>query len=299
MISANGVEYKNLPEQVQYLTEQVADIWVAIENINPPDLTQYAKITYVDSADTALGLRIDAVEGSIGTLLTKTEAAATYAKIADIGTYINLDEYVKTVDMYVYVQSQIQNFDLDSNTDFVALKSRVSNAESSINSQNIDINNIQDDITALQNETVGSTGGFEKIRDINNRLRFVEGNVSMNTIEGATQKYGKWSLSGSHLMIVLMGELSAGYTFPSFISSNIVLPSWIRNKIVQISGDVVSYSKMLMARKSTTGGIPSTYDIDTALLHWPNSYAIYVRQYSAKDYDQVFRVQFDLLIDNS
>lgn len=139
MISANGVEYKNVPEQVQYLTEQVADIWTAIEGINPPDLTLYALKTYVDAADSALGTRITAVENSIGTLLTKTEAANTYAKIADIGTYINLSDYVKTVDMYTYVQAEIQNFDLDSNTDFTALKSRVSTLESSVSSMTSDI----------------------------------------------------------------------------------------------------------------------------------------------------------------
>ena len=139
MISANGVEYKNVPEQVQYLTEQVADIWNAIEGINPPDLTLYALKTYVDAADSALSTRITAVENSIGTLLTKTEAANTYAKIADIGTYINLSDYVKTTDMYTYVQSEIQNFDLDSNTDFTALKSRVSTLESSVSSMTSDI----------------------------------------------------------------------------------------------------------------------------------------------------------------
>ncbi len=139
MISANGVEYKNVPEQVQYLTEQVADIWTAIEGINPPDLTLYALKTYVDAADSALSTRITAVESSIGTLLTKTEAANTYAKIADIGTYINLSDYVKTTDMYTYVQAEIQNFDLDSNTDFTALKSRVSTLESSVSSMTSDI----------------------------------------------------------------------------------------------------------------------------------------------------------------
>lgn len=139
MISANGVEYKNVPEQVQYLTEQVADIWTAIAGINPPDLTLYALKTYVDAADSALGTRITAVENSIGTLLTKTEAANTYAKIADIGTYINLSDYVKTVDMYTYVQAEIQNFDMDSNTDFTALKSRVSTLESSVSSMTSDI----------------------------------------------------------------------------------------------------------------------------------------------------------------
>lgn len=139
MISANGVEYKNVPEQVQYLTEQVADIWTAIAGINPPDLTLYALKTYVDAADTALGNRITAVESSIGTLLTKTEAANTYAKIADIGTYINLSDYVKTTDMYTYVQAEMQNFDLDTNTDFTALKSRVSTLETSVSSMTSDI----------------------------------------------------------------------------------------------------------------------------------------------------------------
>jgi hypothetical protein len=293
MISANGVEYKNLPEQVQYLTEQVADIWVAIENINPPDLTQYAKITYVDSADAALGLRIDAVEGSIGTLLTKTEAAATYAKIADIGTYINLDEYVKTVDMYVYVQSQIKNFDLDSNTDFAALKSRVSNAESSIISQNIDINNIQDDITALQNETVGSTGGFEKIRDINNHLRFVEGDITMNTIEGVTQTYGKWSLSGTHLMVVIAGTMLTGY-YKSGGLASIVLPSYIASKIHPLVGSVVEY-KTIPAYDSNYSyqNLKITLYINGPRLSMSLGSAI------TNTADRSFRIQFDLLIDAS
>jgi hypothetical protein len=181
------------------------------------------------------------------------------------------------------------------NEALTALTGDVSRIDGSINQLNINFQALDNSVDDIKD---GTTHLFENITDRNGNKRFIEGNITMEAIEGVTQTFGKWSLSGTHLMIALVGELSAGYTLPAIIARNIVLPSWIRNKIVHISGDVVSYSHMLIARKSTSGGNPTADNIDTSLLDWITVYGIIVTQQPAKDYDRVFRVQFDLLIDN-
>ena len=362
MISANGVEYKNLPEQVQYLTEQVADIWVAIENINPPDLTQYAKITYVDSADAALGLRIDAVEGSIGTLLTKTEAANTYAKIADIGTYINLSDYVKTTDMYTYVQAEIKNFDLDSNTDFTALKSRVSNLESSVSSMISDIadanttaanaqtaagnavntaNNASavatnayntatsaaSDVAALQtsyttlaedvrvaksnintlftnvgtafseiaNIKNGTTHLFDNITDSHGNKRFVEFDGVLPSIEGLTITYAKCSLSGTHLMAVVAGNIANTTILTNgAVLCRFTIPTYISSKIHPVFSNAVE-TKVVTAYASDW----TSQDVVTVLQTGTNVLSITKVGNLTLTADRNFRIQYDLLIDAS
>lgn len=61
----------------------------------------------------------------------------------------------------------------------------------------------EDSIKKLENLLEGVA--FEDIVDKNGNPRFIEGTITPETISGITFTYCKWSLSGTHLMIVLAG----------------------------------------------------------------------------------------------
>ena len=84
--------------------------------------------------------------------------------------------------------------------------------------------------------TQGGGATLDDIVDSKGNKRFIEGEGTPATITGMTITYNKWSLSGTHLMLVLAGtfdnDVSATATLVSF-----ELPEWILNKIVPIGGD--------------------------------------------------------------
>lgn len=260
MISANGVEYKNLPEQVQYLTEEVKKIWDNI--IDPPDLSVYALITYVDEADAALNDRINQINEEIEGLLTKNEAAATYDTISHVST----------------------------------VETTANNALATATSALGIANTAAGDIRTLQNNTVGSTGGFFKIKDNYGDFRFVEGSVQHISVQGVTPLYGRWSLSGTHLMIVAMYEFASG----TVISSNtllcgLVLPSYIASKIYTIYSDVVS--RAVFQAFDAAGTSQQNFNI---ILHNSGN-TLTLTFGSTVNFNSIktVRIQFDLLIDAS
>ena len=74
----------------------------------------------------------------------------------------------------------------------------------------------------------------ENFNDANGNARFVEGNLTPETVSGVTFTYAKWSLSGTHLMIVLCGEIANGTTIGLVNLASAELPAYIRNKIVGV-----------------------------------------------------------------
>ena len=48
---------------------------------------------------------------------------------------------------------------------------------------------------------------FENIVDKDGHKRFIEGDITFENITGVSKVYGKWSLSGNHLMIVICPKL--------------------------------------------------------------------------------------------
>ena len=86
--------------------------------------------------------------------------------------------------------------------------------------------------------------GIEVLVDKNNHFRFVEGNVSTSTISGVTFSYAKWSLSGSHLSIVVAGTLANGSSLNGDLWATITLPSWIVSKIYPVWGTVYIEKKL-------------------------------------------------------
>ena len=75
---------------------------------------------------------------------------------------------------------------------------------------------------------------MEDIKDKDGNLRFVEGDIALETISGITQTYGKWSLSGTHLMLVLAIDITDTTINVDDVFANIELPDYIINKISPI-----------------------------------------------------------------
>ena len=84
---------------------------------------------------------------------------------------------------------------------------------------------------------------ISNIIDDQGNKRFVEGDIEIEDITGVTQTYGKWSLSGTHLMIVICFDIANNTTISANdLLASFELPEWIFDKIVPISGKIVSYN---------------------------------------------------------
>ena len=230
MISANGVEYKNLPEQVQYLTERAAEFAVELDRVSAS---------------------VDSVAGDVAALQTSYTALAEDVRVAKIN----------------------------------------------INSLFTNVCTAFSEIANIKN---GTTPLFETITDSHGNKRFVEGDITMETITGVTQTYGKWSLSGTHLMIVLVFTTDANTALPSNRAlAKIALPQFVLNKIIPLDqSDYVEQKVYYMRGK--VNWWQSTYSLNIFLGKNPNY--LYVSTTSAIptiNNDCVTRVQFDLLIDAS
>lgn len=88
-----------------------------------------------------------------------------------------------------------------------------------------------------QEAKVNGLKAFENIVDKDGHKRFIEGEISLHSDmpSGVSKTYGKWSLSGTHLMIVLCLSIENTTTLSN--GTNIgtcTLPSWISDKIYPV-----------------------------------------------------------------
>lgn len=124
--------------------------------------------------------------------------------------------------------------------------------------------------------------------------RFVEGEVEIETITGVTKDYGKWSLSGTHLMIVLMLSLSDTIT----INANdklctINIPQWMLDKITPVFSNLISYSAAV-----AYGVDSSSQNFGNYLTKGPSYLNIFKLNSITLTADRKVRMQYDLLIDS-
>lgn len=135
---------------------------------------------------------------------------------------------------------------------------------------------------------------LNNVVDSNGNPRFIEGNGTPATITGFTATQCKWSLSGTHLMLLLTGTMANGteltngmnlavFTLPDFIKNKIT-PSWANNYIER-------KANILFADNWTT---------QTSTVVLGKFTNINIQQSGALTLtaDRNFRVQFDLLIDS-
>ena len=133
--------------------------------------------------------------------------------------------------------------------------------------------------------------------DANGNDRFVEGDITMETIEGVTQTYGKWSLSGTHLLIVLCFDVAntTEFTSSTLFASITNVPEWIMNKITPVFGygGIIRQAVVFYAKNTTASQNGACFILkDGTALKIQNSTGITMTD------DRATRIQFDLLIDN-
>ena len=141
---------------------------------------------------------------------------------------------------------------------------------------------------------------LEGILDGQGNNRFVEGNLTTVEQTGVSYNYYKWSLSGTHLMLVIAGTITAGSTVSSGSRlATVELPSYIANKI---QGWVESGTHYIPTFKlsATAVGWQAATQYNINLTRYINELRIStLENIVATDNDLYFRCQIDLLIDSS
>ena len=122
--------------------------------------------------------------------------------------------------------------------------------------------------------------------------RFIEGDIKyQNPVEGVTQTYGKWSLSGSHLLIVVALEYANATEVP-YKTISVDLPEWVASKIYPTASQLVDYKTFSAFADDFTSQVQPAY-----LTKYTNSIKIELGNLTLTK-DRAVRVAFDLLIDN-
>lgn len=125
--------------------------------------------------------------------------------------------------------------------------------------------------------------------------RFIEGTITPESLTGVTWTYGKWSLSGSHLMIVVCGSIAANNKFNGGDAVfKVNLPSWIMNKIYPILNKLIGYSTFIAVDTNYGSEVVADY------FDKESSYILCGISSDSETFtnNANFRIQFDLLIDN-
>lgn len=148
--------------------------------------------------------------------------------------------------------------------------------------------NISGDLTATHAKLL------ETLEDANGHKRFVEGSLT-SVHSSISVSYNKWSLSGTHLMIVLAGSIASGETLAdNSVIGQIILPTWIGTKIQAIFAGIVEYKTIpAYASDYTSQNLP------VRLQKSGDNLAIIKEGSNTLNANRSFRLQFDLLIDNS
>lgn len=151
-------------------------------------------------------------------------------------------------------------------------------------------------------EVTGDIKGMEKIVDSDGNARFVEGDITLEssfTTLGVTKLYGKWSLSGTHLMIVLALSIPSGVTTPeNGIFCEITLPSFIHNKLTGLWGNVLEVKDITF--RDATLWYSGVAVLNSVYLNKIGDNKVRLNTSAATittEVESTCRIQFDLLID--
>lgn len=154
-------------------------------------------------------------------------------------------------------------------------------------------------ITIEDDEVTITDGGIlmDSIVDSQGHKRFIEGNGVPNTIEGFTFSYCKWSLSGTHLMIVLAGSVAneTAFTYKELARFNNI-PRWVLDKIVAVfSNKIIRLSIGMYA----SSGVQQNLGLFLAKPDGNNLIIETSGDSVTLNADRNFRAEFDLLIDTA
>ena len=149
-----------------------------------------------------------------------------------------------------------------------------------------------------QEAEVNGLKAFENIVDKDGHKRFIEGDIVLDESapEGFTKTYGKWTLSGSHLMIVLAMTITSGVSVgASTLLANVDLPKWIKDKIYAVYGNYVMRITTLNIGTGTDTSFGFTLRKEGTS---PNEVIKIRPEAFTTSREEHVRAEFDLLIDN-
>ena len=133
---------------------------------------------------------------------------------------------------------------------------------------------------------------FENIVDKDGHKRFIEGDITLKTITGVSKIYGKWALSGSHLLIVLCIAIENATDVSNKNLCDIDMPNWIKDKIVALGSTVVSRESFYAFGSDNT-----TQQITIYLEKISSTIKINTSTFTSNA-ERTCRISYDLLIDN-
>ena len=138
---------------------------------------------------------------------------------------------------------------------------------------------------------------FTNLVDSAGNPRFIEGDIDFKTITGCVKEFAKWSLSGSHLMIVCSGYFEDEAVIAAQTLADITLPEYILDKIVPLwtSGARNYVDRQNYTIYSEDGSTNQSISSFLAKEETKVNVVIGALTLTAKRH---FRFEFDLLIDN-
>lgn len=147
--------------------------------------------------------------------------------------------------------------------------------------------------------TAGGGSNLEDIVDSQERKRFIEGDiVGRNPGEVGVMSfpYGKWSLSGTHLMLVLCVYLHSTATIPANarLCEYINLPDWVKAKLTALYASNLDYKSFFLFGSSN-----SYIKIRCIKQAETDIYFTVGEDFTPTVANSQFRIQFDFLIDAS
>ena len=146
--------------------------------------------------------------------------------------------------------------------------------------------------SALSSGDMKNVKVFEDIVDKDGHPRFIEGDVVLkNPITGVEMLYGKWSLSGTHLMIVACLSVADTTTITYGSIIELTLPEWVHNKIAPLYSQAVDTKNFNAFASNGTSQNVASY-----LLKVSNNKLEIETGFTATA-DRVIRYAYDLLID--
>ena len=149
----------------------------------------------------------------------------------------------------------------------------------------------EEELQSLIEEQGGSGGGsggstLEDIVDSKGNKRFIEGEGINSTNPNITTLYNRWSLSGTHLMCVLVFKIGSVNINKNEVLSKYVLPEFIRNKIITADDDTALVTRVYAGANNLRVDIIKVGN-ELKFLNMGDTYV-----------NSWYRIQCDLLIDS-
>lgn len=144
------------------------------------------------------------------------------------------------------------------------------------------------------NKGEGASLNITTLTDSKGNPRFIEGDGTPRTQTGLTSDYCKWSLSGTHLMVVFAANVANATSLTGGSVVTFTLPDFIKNKIVGLVDTAIEVKKIVMYAYDL--GNQQTFDC--ILRKTNDGLSVNIISTVTLTADRAFRLQFDLLIDS-